>query len=80
MTRISISQNGVWAGDGTLVRGGGRIYIADCPAILGPRHLKGEAAHDYAERIYKAIEEAIERGEDSLEFDGIAYSWDMTGE
>lgn len=77
MARISISQDGAWAGDGVLVRDGSRIYIEDCPAILGPRHLEGEAAQDYAEQIYEAIEEAIERGEDSLELDGIVYSWEV---
>jgi len=74
---ISISQDGAWAGDGTLVRDGRRAYIEDCPAILGPRHLEGEAAQDYAERVYGAIEEAIERGETSLKMDGIAYSWEI---
>lgn len=77
MTRINISQDGVWAGDGVLARDGSRIYIEDCPAILGPRHLEGEAAQDYAERVYGAIEEAIERGETSLELDGIVYSWEV---
>lgn len=77
MARISISQDNIYAGTGRLVRRDGAAVIEDCPAILGPRHLEGEAAQDYAERIYEAIEEAIERGEDSLKMDGIAYSWEI---
>lgn len=80
MARISISQNGAWAGDGILVRDGRRTYIKDCPARLGPDHLDHESGEEqeYTERVYEAIEEAIEAGQDQLTLDGIEYTWTIT--
>lgn len=75
---IILSQDGVYAGTGRLVRHpDGTVTIEDCPAILGPRgldHASGEqqAASD---RAYAAIEAAIARGESGAAIDGCTYSW-----
>lgn len=71
--KISISQDGVWAGDGYVVDG----RIEDCAAMLGRpglRHDNGDQ-QDEAEQVYQAIEEAIEEGE--LMLDGIRYTWSL---
>ena len=72
--KISISQDGQWAGDGTI--SDGRI---ECAAMLGPDGLDHESGEqqDEAERVYAAIELAIERGESRLELGGIRYTWDI---
>lgn len=75
---ISISQDGVWAGqghydhrdDGESVSGS----IRDCDAILG-------GSQDAAEEAYSAIEDAITEGDSpedgEIEHAGHAYSWTL---
>lgn len=77
--RISISQDGRWAGTGRLVRhpDGGTVTIEDCFAVLGPRgldHASGEQ-QKAADRAYEAIEAAIAAGHDSVTVDGCVYTW-----
>lgn len=72
--RISISQDGVWAGTGHLSPEG---TIEDCQAVLGPDGLdhtsgKQQAA---AERAYAGIEAAIAEGRSETTVDGVRYSW-----
>lgn len=71
---ISIIQDGHWAGDGSLTDDG---IIEDCAAILGPIGLPHDDGQqqDAAERAYEAIEEAIRRGEDTVEVEGCQYEW-----
>lgn len=63
---ISISENGIWAGDGNLNEG----RIEDCPAILG-------GDQDTADAVYEAIESAIAEGESTVEVGGKSYSWSI---
>jgi hypothetical protein len=78
MAQIHISQDGVWAGTGRLVRhADGAVTIEDCPAILGPRgldHASGEQ-QAAADRAYAAIERAIAAGQESVTVDGCVYTW-----
>jgi len=72
MDKISISVNGVWAGDGKIVDG----EIRDCAAQLG-------GDQDETEVLYSLIEDAIEGGrgdELSTRRDGgeeIKISWSI---
>lgn len=76
--RISISQDGRWAGTGRLVRRpSGTVTIEDCFAVLGPRgldHASGEQ-QKAADRAYEAIEAAIAAGHDCVTVDGCVYTW-----
>jgi len=74
---IIISQDGVYAGTGRLIRHDNGVTIEDCPAILGPRgldHASGEQ-QAAADRAYAAIERAIAAGESSVTVDGCTYTW-----
>lgn len=76
--KIHISQDGVYAGTGRLVRhSDGAVTIEDCPAILGPAGLDHASGEQQAasERAYAAIEAAIARGESGAAIDGCTYSW-----
>ena len=66
---ISITQDGIHAGDGTLRDG----VIEDCPACLGPS--RGPGGADAVEAAYRAIEDAIARGEAGVTHDGVRYEW-----
>lgn len=80
---IRIIQDGVVAGTGQLVQDQhAAAYIDDCPAILGPADLDHESGEqqDYSERVYQAIEDAIEHGLDRVELDGITYTWEIEPE
>lgn len=69
---ISISQDGIWAGDGKL-----RDGSIECSAVLGPDgldHGSGEQ-QEAAERAYDAIEDALGRGEDAVTVEGVRYTW-----
>ena len=68
-TKISISRDGIWAGDGRLVAGS----IEDCPAVLGDDQ-------DASDETYEAIESAIEDGESSIERPDGTYTWTITAE
>lgn len=76
---ISISANGIWAGDGKYDhRDNGQTVtgsIRDCSAILG-------GTQDKAEEIYEAIEDAITEmdspNDGKLEIDGVIYDWTLT--
>lgn len=70
--QISISQDGVWAGEGTLRDG----IIEDCAACLGPS--KGQDKGDDVEAAYLAIEAAIAATQDSVTVDGVEYTWGIT--
>lgn len=61
---ISISEDGVWAGDGIIQTS---INIYDCPASF-----------DETEAVYEAIEEAIARGQSTVEHNGRRYSWTIS--
>ena len=77
---IHISQDGVYAGTGELVRHpDGTVTIEDCAAILGPDGLDRESGKQQAaaERAYAAIEAAIARGEASVEIEGCTYTWQV---
>ena len=60
---ITIFADHVYAGQGFL--SGGSI---ECDAILG-------GSQDACEPIYDAIEEAIADEDDSVEVDGVEYTW-----
>lgn len=67
MSNISISLNGVWAGNGHVNAHG---QIEDCAAVLGD-------SREASEATYVAIEDAIESGasEGSVERPDGVYSW-----
>lgn len=65
---ISISRDGVWAGDGRFDDDLG--IIEDCPAVLGPDQ-------DASDETYDAIETAIEAGRDSVARPDGTYSWTL---
>jgi len=65
-TKISINENGVWAGTGKLRDG----VIEDCPAILGDDQ-------DMAEQAYEAIEDAIAAGETSVTMGDYTWTWSI---
>jgi len=62
--KISIAENGIWAGTGVLRDG----IIEDCPAILGD-------SQDMAEKVYEAIEDAIDNDESSVTMGDYTWSW-----
>lgn len=76
---ISISRNGIWAGDGIydhtdtpdVVAGN----IRDCSAVLG-------GDQETAEKIYEAIEDAITEGDQPMDgeikWGEDTYSWTLT--
>lgn len=66
--RISISQDGVWVGSGSLRDG---RYIDDCAARLG------NGGDDESQAAYDAIESAIAAGLDACECDGCTYEWSV---
>lgn len=66
MSTISISENDVWAGNGTLRNG----VIENCPAVLG-------ADQDMADRAYDAIADAIARGETSVTMGDYRWTWEI---
>lgn len=72
-TAISISVDGVWAGDGKLIDG----VISDCGAQFGDDQ-------DESENVYELIEEAIEEGKDSLKVElsdrdsAVQITWTLT--
>ncbi len=70
MKQISISRDGVWAGDGRIDGDG---EIVDCPAVLG-------ADPDASDAAYEAIQEAIESGEDEVTRPDGTYTWTITEE
>ena len=61
---ISISRDGVWAGDGVLRDGS----IEDCPAVLG-------TDQDASDETYEAIADAIEDGDDRVTRPDGVYTW-----
>jgi len=61
--KISINENGVWAGT-VILRDG---VIEDCPAILG----------DDQEVVYEAIEDAIAAGESSVTIGDYTWTWSI---
>jgi hypothetical protein len=63
---ISIAVDGVWAGSGVLRDG----EIADCAAVLG-------GSQEESDRIYDAIQSAIEDGDDSMDDEGKTYTWTL---
>lgn len=69
MTTISIDENGIWAGSGTLRDG----IIEDCMAILGDDQ-------DMAEKAYEAIEQAIADGESSVTIGEYTWTWEITAD
>jgi hypothetical protein len=68
---ITIAQDGVWAGVGTLRNG----VISECGAALGASY--GADKNDDVEGAYRAIELAIALGRNSAEFAGCVYTWDI---
>jgi len=64
--KISINENGVWAGTGILRDG----VIEDCPAILGDNQ-------DMEEAVYEAIEDAIAAGESSVTLGDYTWTWSI---
>jgi hypothetical protein len=72
-TTISISVDNVWAGSGKLTDG----VISDCGAQFGDDQ-------DESENVYELIEEAIERGKDSLKVElsdrneAVLITWTIT--
>lgn len=66
MGHISISENGVWAGNGALVDG----VIEDCPAVLG-------RDQDMSEAAYAAIEQAIAAGNSRASIGDYTWTWDI---
>jgi len=64
---ISIDMDGIWSGDGVLSENG---VIEDCPAVL--------ISDDHSDSAYSAIEDAISRGDDSVEVDGHTFTWDIS--
>lgn len=63
-TTISISRDGIWAGNGRLVDG----IIEDCSAILG-------ADQDASDETYEAIQDAIQDGDESVQRQDGRYTW-----
>lgn len=70
--KISISEDGVWAGDGIIniciIAAASHIY--DCGASFGDP--------DQTEAVYEAIEAAIAHGKSSVEHNGSRYSWTIS--
>lgn len=61
---ISITRDGIWAGDGTLRDG----EIVDCSAVLG-------VDQDASDGTYEAIQDAIADRLDSIDRPDGTYSW-----
>ncbi|HEX7048739.1 MAG TPA: hypothetical protein VF188_00905 [Longimicrobiales bacterium] len=76
---IIISQDGVYAGTGRLIRHDDGVTIEDCSAVLGPDGLDHESgeAQDAADRAYEVIERAIAAGESTVTVDGCTYTWQI---
>lgn len=55
-TKVTISRDGVWAGDGVWIEGEGRI---DCAAVLGPDQDASDETYDL---LTEALESALEDG------------------
>ena len=66
ITKISITADGVWAGDGVMRDG----HVEDCSAILG-------GSQDDADRIYEAIDDAIASSDNSVSDGGVLYEWSI---
>ena len=71
-TVIEICVDGVWAGSGKL-RGDmdNGHQIVDCGAQFG-------ADQDASEKVYEAIEDAIDEGDDEITVDGKRITWTIT--
>jgi len=66
MKKISVTEDGVWAGTGTFNNGS----IENCAAVLGDDR-------DMSERAYDAIEEAIADGETSVAIGDYIWEWEI---
>lgn len=64
MTTITIYADGTFATSGTLNEYGS---IRDADGVFGDE--------DATEAVYEAIELAADAGEDSVEVDGVRYTW-----